>query len=284
MMMEVFMLKKVCFFLLISGPWLCFGLGPVSEKDCDYLLDSESPKYVIKRFYPNFSNNPRLNSAMKQHMDPWLLPLDHKTKPILDDLFANPSVINSNKTLRKAGFKILFSQKRSKIRVIGHPKLKGYLIKLFPNSETQLLSSAWKRLTIRCIVAEKIKSIIARQKIRHFVVADKWLYPLPYNRKMKEAQPVVLIVRNMNIYNRQDTKHVWKNHISGIVLRELYKILGRGYGSAFLSGNLPYSRSGKFAFIDTEFDKRKIHLDHVKKFISPHMRHYWDMLVENHRL
>ena len=278
------MLRKALVLFLLTGPWLCFGQDPISEKDCDYFLDSETPQVLFKSFYPNFTDNPCLSGSMKKHMAPWLLPLKHKMKPILDKLFANPKVINSEKSLSKAGFKILFSQKRSKIRVIGHSKLPGYLIKLYPNSEQRLLSSGWKRLTIRCVVAKKIKSIIARNKIHHFVVADKWVYPLPYNKHQKDAQPVVLLVKNMNIYNRHDTTRAWQHHASHTVLRELYKILGRGYGSPFLSGNLPYTKKGKFAFIDTEFDKRKISLNHVKKFISPEQRRYWDSLVEQHRL
>ena len=137
---------------------------------------------------------------------------------------------------------------------------------------------------MRCIVAQKIKSIIARHNIRHFAVADKWLYPLPPNSSKKDALPVVLLVRNMRIYNREESKHVWKNHINRCILQELYMILGRGYGSAFLSANLPYTRQWKFAFIDTEFDKRKIPLDHVKKYISPELRDYWDSLVKHHDL
>ncbi len=278
------MLRRAVVFFLLTGPWVCFGHDLISEKECDFFLDSQKPQQILKTFYPNFTNNPCLSGSMQNAMAPWLLPLCHKMKPVLDRLFANPNVVNSERTLRKAGFKILFSQHRSKIRVIAHPKLPGYLIKLFPNCEKNLVSSAWKRLTIRCIVAQKIKSIIARHHIHHFIVADKWLYPLPPNLKKKESIPVVLLVRNMNIYNREDSKHVWKNHINGCILQELYKILGRGYGSAFLSGNLPYSKRGKFAFIDTEYDKRKIPLQHVKKFVSPKMRHYWDYLVKQHKL
>jgi hypothetical protein len=278
------MLRRNLLLFLIPWPWICFGHTPISEKDCDYFLESETPQTNVKRFYPNFTDNPCLSGHMKKHMDRWLLPLEHKMKPILDELFAHPSVINSDKSLLKAGFNILFAQKRSKIRVVSHSKLPGYLIKLYTNAEKRFLSSGWKRFTIRCLVAKKIKSIIARHKIQNFVVADKWLYPLPCHKTMKDTQPVILLVKNMDIYNREDAMHVWKNHVSYKVLRELYKILGRGYGSPFLSGNIPFSHKGKFAFIDTEYDKRNINLVHVKKFLPPKMRGYWDYLIQHHRL
>jgi hypothetical protein len=110
-------------------------------------------------------------------------------------------------------------------------------------------------------------------------VADKWLYPLPCSKSPIKRQPVVLLVKDMHIYNRHDTKKVWQNHATKRILKELLQILKRGYGSAFLSGNIPYTKCGKFAFIDTEYDKRKIPLHHVTKFLSPSKRKYWNHLV-----
>ena len=219
---------------------------------------------------------------MKQLMAPYLLPETHPTKPILDSIFTSSDVIKNDTTLINAGFKILFSQKKSFIRVVSHPLLEGYLLKLYPNSERRIEKgpAGWKRLTVRCIVAEKIKRIIKEKKVHTFVVADKWLYPLPVPKhRNSKQQPIVLIVKNMNIFGRRESNIAWKTKASWSTIKGLYQIFSRGYGSAFLSGNLPYTKDHKFAFIDTEYDKRKISMRNARRRFSPKMRKYWNSLL-----
>jgi hypothetical protein len=219
---------------------------------------------------------------MKRHTVRYLLPKRHPAKRVLDKIFSHSGVIRNKKTLRKAGFKILFSQKKSFVQVVSHPRLKGYLLKLYLDSDRRIRRgpAGWKRLTVRCIVAKKIKSIIARKHVHTFVVADKWLYPLPPPKhRSSKKQPVVLIVKNMNIYNRKKSEKAWRRKASWSTVKGLYKIFSRGYGSAFLAGNVPYTKNHKFAFIDTEFDKRKIPMRHAYRRLSPRMWKYWKSLV-----
>ena len=139
----------------------------------------------------------------------------------------------------------------------------------------------WELLTTRCIVAKKIKTIIHKKKLHHFTVATKWLYPVPPSAQKgsKKAEPVVLIVKDMKIFNRSHSRKIWETKANQKILKELYAVLGRGYGSAFLHENVPYTKKGKFAFIDTEYAKRKIALAHVKHFLSKEMKIYWDRLT-----
>lgn len=278
--------------LLLVFPVFCFGHDLLSVKRADAFLQSvleeehSSSETATKSqlFYPNFSNNRALTAQMRQIMQPYLFPLDHPKKSILDRIFSRSRVIENDESLRKAGFTILFSQKKSFIRVVKHPRLKGYLIKLYPHTEKRIRkgNSGWKRLAIRCIVAKKIKTIIAQHKIKNFVVADKWIYPLPIPKtRKKHLQPVVLVVKDMNIYNREESAAAWRTKVSRSVVKELYAIFKRGYGSTYLHANLPYTKSGKFAFIDTEFDKRVIALNHARRYFSPNMRRYWDSLVSS---
>jgi hypothetical protein len=221
---------------------------------------------------------------MKRVMAPYLLPLQSRLKPILDKIFAYKGrVIKNNDSLKRAGFTILFSQKRSRITVVKHPKLPGYLLKIYLDSKKIRKDGmvGWELLTTRCVVAQKIKSIIRKEKMRNYIVADKWLYPLPVPSKKQKGnvEPVVLVVKDMQIYGRGESRRAWQEKATKRHLRELYGILGRGYGSAFLQGNIPYTKAGKFAFIDTEYDKRKIPLDHVKHCLSSKMRLFWDRIV-----
>jgi hypothetical protein len=232
-------------------------------------------------YYPNFADNPYLTKRMQRCIRPYLLPSDHPARAAMDQIFAKPGVIRNTKTVKAAGFTIFHSQKKSFIRVLKHPLLNGYLLKVYLDTERNVPkgSPGWKRLTMRCIVAEKIKSIIAKHKIQNFIVADKWVYPLPQKKgKRRTIQPVVLLVKDMQIYGTRGAKQAWKK--AGYrTARELFTIFHRGYGSAFLAGNLPYTRSGKFAFIDTEFGKRDIPMIHLQRYFSSKVRGYWQKLL-----
>lgn len=248
-----------------------------------------------KSYYPNFTHNKALTKKMRALMRRYLLPLDHPAKHVLDEIFSHQRVIRNERTLQAAGFKILHAQKKSFIRVISHPRLKGYLIKVYIDAENNIPSGAsgWKRLTVRCVVAEKIKKLISQHHIRNFVVADKWVYPLPDPKTCKapmdlvvskggaHRQPIILLVKDMKIYNVEKSKVAWKRKATRRTLSELYTIFSRGLGSAFLSGNLPYTRHGKFAFIDTEFGRRHLPMEGIKKYFNPKMSQYWDSLIRS---
>lgn len=234
--------------------------------------------------YPNFTNNPRFTKRLKRFIAPHLLPKDHPTKAAMDEIFAKAGVMRNEKTVREAGFTIFKSQKKSYIRVLKHPLLKGYLLKVYLDTERNIPggSPGWKRLTMRCVVAKKIKELIAKHKIKRFIVADKWVYPLPREKKSsRRAQPLVLIVKNMNIYNASGSKAAWKNKAGYKTVRELYTIFSRGYGSAYLAGNLPYTHDGKFAFIDTEFGKRHLPMERLQRHFAPNVGRYWQSLLHH---
>ena len=249
----------------------------------DVLLTPSEKMGVEISSYPNFTDNHHFSQRMKRRMAPYLLPLDNPLKPVLDEIFASSGVIEDEHTLKQAGFSILYSQKRSFIVVAKHPSVKGYLFKIYLNSRNVRKDSmvGWELLTTRCIVAQKIKSIIRKHQIQHFTVADKWLYPLPPPKDgYVRAEPVVLLVKDMQIRHGPSSKRIWKTQATRRQLKELYAVLGRGYGSAFLHRNVPYTKTGQFAFIDTEYNYRKIPLSHVKRFLSPRMQKCWDGLVK----
>jgi hypothetical protein len=245
------------------------------------LTDAEKKGHRVS-YYPNFTDNWHISKRMQRLMAPYLLPQTHLIKPILDSIFAENRAIQTTKTLRRAGFSILFAQKKSFIIVAQHPKVHGYLFKIYLDSKRIYKDEmvGWELLTTRCIVAKKIKQLIRDKRLKNFIVADKWLYPLPPQKNQhSHCKPVILVVKDMNIFNRSQSRHAWKTKAEKKHLRELYEILGRGYGSAYLPGNIPYTKTGKFAFIDTEYNKRKIPLGHARRFLNPTMQFYWDNLI-----
>lgn len=246
------------------------------EKDID-----ATGKKLASEAYPNFDKNPLLNKKIKKEMAPHLLPLDHPMKPILDQIFSSSRVTRNVDTLQQAGFIILRIKHSSFIIVAKHPSVEGYLFKIYPDSEarTRQNKPSWRWLLNRCVGANKIRKILKKHKIKHFVVPDKWIYPLPLFPTDGTQHAVILMVKEMNLVSREKTKEAWRTLATPELLDELYTILKQGCGSNFLSGNIPYTKEGTFAFIDTEYPDRNINLSKIKLYIPEELHSYWDQLT-----
>ena len=234
-------------------------------------------------FYPNFDNHPHFDDTMKVAMQPHLLPLNHPTKKALDLIFSSGRVTENADTLRAAGFEILHRMHASHIVVARHPALPGYLLKLYLDSNLQTRNGvpSWRWLTNRCEGVVPIQTFIKRKKMRFFSAPKKWIYPLPpLNNGEAALHPILLVVTDMDIVDSHTSKHAWAALVTKKHLKELHYILSRGYGSCFLHSNVRYTKSGKFAFIDTEFVKRKHTLEKVKGYIDPKLHDYWDKLCQ----
>lgn len=279
------MVLRFVFSILLCTSLFCFGKDSKEDRELDVFLNNAVQNQSERNLpnYPNFSQNPCFSQTMRRLMAPYLLPLDHPIKSVLDEIFSRSRVISNEDTLHKAGFRLLFSQKRSFIRVVSHPRLPGYLLKIYLDSEQRIMEgpAGWKRLAGRCVVAKAIKEIIKKNHVRSFVVADKWLYPLPAPKVWDSSkQPVVLVVKNMNICNKNQSANAWKNRVSLSTVEELNTIFNHGYGSALLPVNLPYTKNHKFAFIDTEFKTRKLPVEHVERYLSSKMWRYWNEVAD----
>lgn len=131
--------------------------------------------------------------------------------------------------------------------------------------------------------AEKVRNLIEEKKIKFFTVPDKWIYPLPEFPKpikIKQSQLVVLVVTDMNLVSKFETREAWKSIITQEHLDELYCILSHGHGSSGLVRNVPYTKNGTFAFVDTEKPNKLPKYDKAKVFFSKEMQEYWDLLVK----
>lgn len=227
--------------------------------------------------HPKFDSNSSISKKIRVKIAPFLMPSNHPIKAVLDKIFSTAHVTNNVDTLKEAGFKILRVKDSSFIVVAKHPEAKGYIFKIYPQSEnrTRLGKPSWKWLVNRCVGATNIKKLIKKKKIKHFTVPDKWLYPLPPGSQ----NPVILVATDMHLVGLQKCKVAWLS-VGCEQLDELYIILSHGCGSNYLTHNVPYTKEGKFAFIDTEYPKRKINLAKVKLFINPELHSYWDKLVK----
>jgi hypothetical protein len=225
--------------------------------------------------------NPQNPHLIAMTAAPYLMPEDHPIKSLLDYLFSQSRVTENLATLEEAGFEIIVVTKVSHVIVARHPAFPGYIFKVYLDSETRAVRDApyWTHLVTRCKGALRVKKAIRQKKLRYFTVPDKWLYLLPEYPLSKEQnpQPLILVETDMEIDDEETTRKKWLN-VKSKHLDELYEILKLGYGSTSLAANVPSTKNGKFAFIDTEYTKRRLPLEKVKNFLSPEMRIYWDTL------
>lgn len=216
-------------------------------------------------------------------MAPHLLPLDHPMKSVLDSIFSQSRVIENQQTLTDAGFSLIAVMQVSFIIVAKHPLMPGYVFKLYLDSEKRYKKKVphWLALTRRCTGAKKIKKRIQKQKIQYFTVPDKWLYILPLYPSSKEekTEPVIIIETDMDL--AENSEFAWKNYVKPKHLDELYLVYQYGYGSTFLPGNVPYTKQGKFAFVDTEQPRRRPKMSKAKHYLSKNMQRYWEELIRD---
>lgn len=242
--------------------------------------------------YPDFNDNPYLTDRMQTTIAPYLLPLNHPMKAKLDSIFSASRATENEKSLADAGFEIIAGpMKRSYIIVARHPKIPGYVFKLYLDSEKRYRKEVphWLSLARRCAGAFGIRKIIERENICHFVVPDKWLYVLPvypYSNVL-DPEPILLMETDMEPESLEVSTQMWNTVITREHLNELYAILKSGYGGSgtmSLFGNVPFTKQGKFAFIDTEKRKTHLPLKYVKKYFSKDMALYWDSLIHHRRV
>lgn len=219
---------------------------------------------------------------------PYLLPNSHPLKPILDSIFSKQDVLKNEQTFSQAGFKTIMVKRTSGIRLAKHPRIPGHLFKLYLDSDLAYrykdVMSKQDCLIQRCIGAQRIRDLITTFHLQHFTVPNKWLYSVfsTLEKGDKNEKVFILLVTDMNILNTKQSKKAWKKNITKKHLEELFIIMKNGCGSGGLALNVPYTRSGTFAFIDTEYLNRTFDLPQEKKFFSKEMACYWDILTKSH--
>lgn len=235
----------------------------------------------------SFESNPFLSSDAKNKMRPFLLKKSYPLFNTIEYLFGLGRVTQDASTFKQAGFSILRKQPRSFIIVASHPSLPGILLKLHLDNELRKKKgiSGWVWFVKRCEGASKIRKIIKDNQIAYFEVAKKYLYPLPAKFSPPvdpnyERKPVVLVVQDMNIFPSAESANAWKTVFTKQHLNELYTIISLGNGSSYRPDNIPYSRSGKFAFIDTEYPDRKPNFRGVRAYLPASLKKYWDELIK----
>lgn len=217
---------------------------------------------------------------------PYLLPEGHPVISKLDRIFAKKRPIHDLRTLRAAGFKFYEREKWDQIIVAKHPKLKGYLLKLYTDS--QIGVPDWPMWIQRIEGARLIQHIIDQHGYQHlFKTPQKWIYPIPVGSNAApdtDEKHFILVVEDMHLLDSFTIRGLWatQEYMSEERLAALHTILREGglIDSVFVD-NVPITEDTRMAFIDTEhYNKGPVDFMRLLRFLHPARQSLWRKLVE----
>lgn len=224
-----------------------------------------------------------ITSEIWKEVSPYLIGEEHPAKYFLDQLFAESRFIESEESLEKAGFEIIFRQLNQGIYVVKHRKLPNYLLKLYLDSSPR---TEWPLWVLRARGARSIQKLIDKYFYSHCMkVPGKWIYPIskekrPLSDHKTFPKDFLLVVTDMRLASPQSNLIRYKESMTYARLRALYTIITEGGLSDSHIDNIPFSRDGKIAFIDTEYvNTWPVHLDWLTKYFSPVNIQYWNALI-----
>lgn len=231
-----------------------------------------------------YNRNPDIDPILWESLKPYFLPEDLAVKKKLDQIFSKSRVLLNTNTVRQAGFKDPTPRGFTHTIVSKHPKLKGYIVKMFTDDQNINDGESWKK---RIDGAKLIKEAIQKQRYQnYFKVPKKWIYPIP--QTSTAAGPFrknfILIAEDMKICNKKTNAKKWQSSFMGKKrLHAIYTLMNEhGLDDSGLANNLPFTYDGKQAFVDTErYQRWPIDFGKTNQFLSPKMKEYWMKLTNN---
>jgi len=256
------------------------------QEAASYVLDDQDSVWNKKaQTYKalDYPYNPYVDIETWDKLKPYFLPYDHPIRPVLDKIFASERVTLNRESFEAAGFKLRPPKNPTNLVVGKHPRLKGYLVKSFLDIQTVC---EWDNYVKRIDGAQSIQQCIENHGYqKDFKVPKKWLYPLPSDSSSPDdpqyqRRNFILLVEDMHILGHRANTSYYKNRITPEKLDALYVILTEvGLIDSLFKGNIPFNKSGKINFIDTEHHHLwPIKYERLLKCLSPKMQTYWQNL------
>jgi len=239
----------------------------------------EAPQHTGEYVKPDW-----VSHGVWEHLQPYLLPLDHPLKPTLDKMFRAARITENKATFIGAGF--LFHDRVGRRRVIArHPKMVGYLIKTYLDTHKTSVEDGLIWLN-RIKGAKQFQNSIDKHGYSHIMkVPRKWLYPIP-GRRSRSPYPkgYALIVEDMNTLSHHANYQKYATEVTKEQLQAIYVMLteNKAFDCIHIF-NIPFCKDGKIAFIDTEglnADHHPISYWKMTDKIPHHLRSYWEKLYK----
>ncbi len=231
----------------------------------------------------SFSYNPYVEQEIWDQLKPYFLPIKHPAKEILDEIFQADRATFSRESFIAAGFEVNAPKQPGNLLVGKHPRLKGFLVKAYLDNQD---AAEWDNFFKRATGALSIKKWIKDNHYKkYFDVPKKWIYPLPITPSPPPGdyfrKNFILLVEDANILNHHHNGIAFKRKITSEHLDALYRIITElGLIDSVFRGNIPFNRSSKICFIDTEHHHRwPINYNRLLRYLSPEMQLYWQSVT-----
>jgi hypothetical protein len=208
--------------------------------------------------------------------------LDLRTTSMVLDLrglFRDPDMFDSPRSWQKAGFTVEGKGTMSNIMVGSHSSVPGYLFKKY--SREISLKEQLKNYRRRIEGADKLRTFVAAQQLTQIVVPRKRLHELPPEFSRKGVPSYVLVVERLVLLESSESKRMYRQ-MSNEDLRQLCTVLRTFEGLDSGVRNVPFTRSGQIAFIDTERwnSKKKVHLHRIGEYLSDAQRQFAEAIFK----
>lgn len=169
-----------------------------------------------------------------------------------EKLFRKGDALDSARDWSDAGFDILRGTE-GKIIVASHKSARGYLFKKYGKG----FASCDEELELykeRVDGARFLKDHLAAHQVKKIVVPRKWLCTLPPQYDVRKKPSYVIVVDRYDLLDRDESERRYRR-IDKPTLKDLCRILFLFRGLDFSVRNVPFTRGGDIAFIDTEHVK-----------------------------
>jgi hypothetical protein len=195
------------------------------------------------------------------------LSLDPVTSRV-ERLFRDPDMFDSREHFRAAGFEVNRRSNLGKIMVGSHAAAEGFLFKKY--SRDVSLRDQLENYECRVKGAGRLRALIEEHRLRHVVVPRKWILELPREFSSRGSRSHVLVVERLDLLDTEDSQRAYR-HIDEEVLRELCLVVHEFRGLDSNVKNVPFTRQGQVAFVDTEHwdrHRRSARLRHLREHMS----------------
>lgn len=223
-------------------------------------IDLPMPLRVLRKMdFFAFVRHPHIEEDVWAKVEPYLLPENHPAKATLDRIFNSQVRVTSTEgSLKTAGFTHTKPRRHSKCVVTRHPLLSDYIVKLFLDKQTGKNDS--HQFVRRAYGARTMQEAIDKFNYGHlFKVPQKYIYPLPPEptpRHHANRKNFIMIAKDMHLVSKAKNIMMWQNDnvMNKERLKALYTLLKDQGFVDLIRNNIPFTRDGRMAFIDTEYN------------------------------
>lgn len=214
---------------------------------------------------------------------PYLLPYDSDLRKKLDLIFSDEHVIKNERTLQMNHFTIASWKGKNNILVAKNSNVKNYVFKLFLDS--QGVPHEWYHYIKRIEGSLAIGKMIASKGFEaSFKVPKKCLYLLPKAQTKREGSLFILVAEKIQLKSAEENRKKWKSSkLNETFLKQVYTLINElGLIDSVYIDNIPFSKDGKVAFVDTEhYNVFPVNFKKLEHYLHPTKKKIWAEMSSN---